>query len=136
MTLKKTAARAVATSMLGLAGLGVGAGLAQADPHTPMPPPPPVPGMTGPGVNAGTPGNPLPPGHGYLPPPGHGGPMPQDRIPFTATPSWVLVPVVPPMGTPPAPALPDWATGMQVVWNPDLGAWGVWDMQGSAFIRL
>ena len=27
MTLKKTAARAVATSMLGLAGLGVGAGL-------------------------------------------------------------------------------------------------------------
>lgn len=34
MTLKKTAARAVATSMLGLAGLGVGAGLVQADPHT------------------------------------------------------------------------------------------------------
>ncbi|RUP28912.1 MAG: hypothetical protein EKK51_21655 [Mycolicibacterium sp.] len=137
MTLKKTAARAVATSMLGLAGLGVGAGLAQADPVGPMPTPPfPSPNVPGPGVNAGTPGNPLPPGRGYLPPPGHGGPMPQDRIPFTATPSWVLVPVVPPMGTPPAPALPDWATGMQVVWNPDLGAWGVWDMQGSAFIRI
>ena len=62
MTLKKTAARAVATSMLGLAGLGVGAGLAQADPVGPMPTPPfPSPNVPGPGVNAGTPGNPLPP---------------------------------------------------------------------------
>ena len=136
MTLKKAAAHAIATSMLGLAGLGVGAGLAQADPHTPTPPPPPVPGMTGPGLNIGTPGNPLPPRQGYLPPPGHGGPMPQDRIPFTAAPSWVQVPVAPPMGTPPAPPLPDWATGMQTVWDPDLGAWGVWDMRTCTFIRL
>lgn len=137
MTLKKIAARAVATSALGLAGLGVGAGLAHADPIGPIPTPPfPTPGVTGPGVNAGAPGNPLPPGHGYLPPPGHGGPLPQDRIPFTATPAWVVVPVVPPMGTPPAPPLPDWAAGLQVVWDPDLGAWGVWDAQGSAFVRL
>ncbi len=137
MTLKKIAARAVATGMLGMVGLGVGAAVAQADPMGPIPTPPfPAPGVTGPGVNAGAPGNPLPAGHGYLPPPGHGGPLPQDRIPFTATPAWVVVPVVPPMGTAPAPALPDWAAGMQAVWDPDLGAWGVWDAEGSAFIRL
>lgn len=132
MTLKKIAARAVATSALGLAGLGVGAGLAHADPLGPIPTPP----FPNPGVNAGAPGNPLPAGHGYLPPPGHGGPLPQDRIPFTATPAWVVVPVVPPMGTPPAPPLPDWAAGLQVVWDPDLGTWGVWDAEGSAFIHL
>ncbi|GAS88365.1 hypothetical protein [Mycolicibacterium brisbanense] len=138
MALKKIAARAVTTSMLGMAGLGIGAGLAHADPHVPMPPTPPVPapGIPGPGVNAGVPGNPLPPGQGYLPPPGHGGPMPQDRIPFASAPPWVTVPAVPPMGTPPAPPVPDWATGLPVVWDPDIGAWGVWDAQASAFIRL
>lgn len=136
MTLKKTAARTVATSMLGLAGLGVGAGLAQADPYSPMPSPPSPGVTTGPDANAGTPGNPLPAGHGFLPPPGHGGPLPQDRVPFTATPAWVQAPVTPPTGTPPAPSAPDWATGMPVVWDPELSAWGVWDTQGSAFIRI
>ncbi|MDH6242746.1 hypothetical protein [Mycobacterium sp. OTB74] len=141
MTFKKTAARAVATSLLGMAGLGLGAGLAHADPFSPMPPPIPSPGVPTPGVpdlgaNAGMPGNPLPAGHGYLPPPGHGGPMPQDRVPYTAVPAWVTVPAVPPMGTPPAPPAPDWAVGLPVVWNPDLSTWGVWDAQGSAFVRL
>src|SRR6516164_8384609 len=94
MTFKKTAARAVATSLVGMAGLGLGAGLAHADPFSPMPPPIPSPGVPTPGVpdlgaNAGMPGNPIPAGHGYLPPPGHGGPMPQDRVPYTAVPAWV-----------------------------------------------
>jgi hypothetical protein len=113
-------------------GLAAGAGAAQADPRTPVPQPP----IPGPGVNAGVPGNPLPPGLGYLPPPGHGGPMPQDRIPFAAPPPWVLMPVLPPMGTPPAPPLPDWAIGLPVFWNPDIGAWGVWDAGAGIFVRL
>jgi hypothetical protein len=87
-------------------------------------------------VNAGEPGNPLPPGLGYLPPPGHGGPTPQDRIEFQTTPTWVTTPIVPPEDAPPQPELPDWATGMQVVWNPDLGVWGVWDADTGTFICL
>jgi hypothetical protein len=131
MTLKEFAAGAATAGVLGLAAVGVGAGLAQADP--PDNPWPPIPG---PGVNAGEPGNPLPPGRNFLPPPGHGGPMPQERIEFLTPPPWVLVPVLPPLGTPPAPALPDWADGLPVFWNPDLGAWGVWDASSGVFIRI
>ena len=69
MKLKKLAAQTAMAGALGAAALGLGAGLAQADPHGP-PGPPWIPG---PGVNAGAPGNPLPPGQGYLPPPGHRG---------------------------------------------------------------
>lgn len=97
------------------------------------------PRVTGPGVNAGEPGNPLPPGQGFLPPPGHGGPMPQDRIPYPDIPDWVNNPVTPPPGTPPAPPLPDWAgyvPNAAVVWNADLNAWGVFDTQTHTFIRL
>ncbi|CDO11053.1 hypothetical protein C1S82_12195 [Mycolicibacterium cosmeticum] len=148
----KTFAAGIATAgLLGLGGLGVG--LAQADPHTP-PPSPTSPGnsdnsggadrtqaprpttVTGPGVNAGEPGTPLPPGQGYLPPPGHGGPLPQDRISFPAAPAWVTTPVTPPTDAPAQPELPDWATGMTIVWNPDLGTWGVWDDEMNTFVRL
>lgn len=103
-----------------------------ADNQVPVPPP----AVTGPGVNAGAPGNPLPPGLGYLPPPGHGGPMPQDRIGYPAPPVWIDTPVTPPVWAPPQPALPDWAMGLPVVWNPDLGVWGVWNVQTGTFIRL
>ncbi|ALI27276.1 hypothetical protein XA26_34490 [Mycolicibacterium fortuitum] len=134
MTFKNAAAKTATAAALLLAGAGLGSGLAQADPPGPFPPPmPPIPG---PGVNVGVPGNPLPPGQGYLPPPGHGGPMPQDRISFAAPPPWVLMPVIPPIGTPPAPPLPAWADGLPVFWNPDLGAWGVWDAQAGVFVRI
>lgn len=92
--------------------------------------------VTGPGVNAGAPGNPLPPGLGYLPPPGHGGPMPEDRIELPETPSWVTTPVEPPEDAPSAPDTPAWAAGLPVVWNPDLGTWGVWNDETGDFIRL
>ena len=150
MDMKKLAAAAATAGLLGLGG----AAAAHADPHTP-PPSPSGPGnsdhnanpgngsptqwpatITGPGVNAGAPGNPLPPGQGFLPPPGHGGPMPQDRIPFPSTPSWVTMPVLPPLGAPPQPTLPDWATGLPVFWDPDLAAWGVWDAQTGTFVRI
>lgn len=129
MTFKEFAAGAATAGVLGLAAIGVGAGLAQADP--PDNPWPPIPG---PGVNAGEPGNPLPPGRNFLPPPGHGGPMPQDRIEFSAPPWWLDL--IPPLGIPPQPPLPDWADGLKVVWNPEIGAWGVWDASSSVFIRL
>jgi hypothetical protein len=149
MDVRKFAAGVATAGLLGLGGLGVGMGLAYADPHPPSPAPS-VPGgsdnsnspaprpttVTGPGVNADAPGNPLPPGLGYLPPPGHGGPMPQDRITFGTVPSWITAPVSPPVDAPPQPELPDWATGMTVVWNPDLGVWGVWDAGTGSFIRL
>ena len=153
MDVKKIAAGAATAGLLGLGGLGVGVGLAQADPQSP-PPRPSGPGssdnsgnqgnrgpqattITGPGVNAGAPGNPLPPGLGYLPPPGHGGPMPQDRIPYPSTPAWVTTKVTPPAWAPPEPAeLPNWATGMPVFWNSDLNTWGVWDAQTGVFVRL
>ena len=92
--------------------------------------------VTGPGVNAGAPGNPLPPGLGYLPPSGHGGPMPQDTVELPETPSWVITPVAPPEGAPLPPELPDWAEGLSVVWNPDLEAWGVYNEDTGVFIRL
>jgi hypothetical protein len=146
--MKKLAAGTATASLLGLGGLGLAFGQAQADPHaTPVPPTPANPGtttttvpapptVTGPGVNSGAPGNPLPPGLGYLPPPGHGGPMPQDRVAFPSTPSWVISPVEPPAGAPAQPAVPSWATGLPVVWSPDLNTWGVWDAAGNAFIPI
>lgn len=108
MKLKKTAAKATLVGALGAAALGLGTGLAQADP--PVPPPPwPVPAPDfGPGVNVGAPGNPLPPGQGYLPPPGH-----RDAL-------------VVPMWAPPAPPPPFWAPWLPVEWNTELNAWGVW----------
>ncbi|MGP4058434.1 hypothetical protein ACTWP6_27035 [Mycobacterium sp. 4D054] len=152
MDMKKITAGAATAGMLGLGGLGLGAGIALADPPNPNPGhsgngpghnkgpghgnPNPVPDFTGPGVNFGGPGNPLPPGLGFLPPPGHGGPMPQDRIFLPEIPAWVVNPVLPPVGTPPPPELPDWADGLTIVWNSDLSAWGVWDGEQSVFIRL
>jgi hypothetical protein len=58
----------------------------------------------------------------------------QDRIDFLAPPWWVWA--VPPRDVPPAPPLPDWADGLKLVWNYDLGAWGVWDASSNAFIQL
>lgn len=148
MDMKKLTASVATAGLLGLGGLGIAAGVAQADP-------PANPGnssgqgngngngnvprldlITGPGVNAGAPGNPLPPGLGYLPPPGHGGPMPQDTFLLGEVPSWVITPVLPPEGAPLQPELPDWATGLSVVWNPDLQAWGVWNEDTGVFVRL
>ncbi|BBY76538.1 hypothetical protein MPRF_34370 [Mycolicibacterium parafortuitum] len=129
MEMKRIAAGVVTVSALGLGGLGLGAGMALADPPAPNPNP-------GPGVNIGGPGNPAPPGLGHLPPPGHGGPMPQNRILLPAVPAWVVTPVVPPLDAPPRPDVPDWADGLSIVWNPDLSAWGVWNGDQGVFIRL
>lgn len=144
--MKKINAGATIASVLGLGGLVLGAGIAQADPPTPNPGHSgngpghgnsnPDPDFTGPGANGGAPGTPLPPGHGFLPPPGQGGPMPQDRILLPAVPAWVVTPVLPPVGTLPPPELPDWADGLRIVWNPDVSAWGVWDGEQGVFIRL
>ena len=151
MDMKKIAAGAATAGLLGMGGLGIGAGTALADPPSPKPNPgnsdgngngngngnpAPPPAITGPGVNVGQPGNPAPPGLGYLPPPGHGGPMPQDRIYLPEVPGWVVTPVAPPVGAPVLPELPDWADGWTVIWNPELNAWGVWDAEASVFVRL
>ena len=114
MKTKKFAAQAAFAGTVGAAALGLGAGLAQADPHGP-PGPPWIPG---PGVNAGAPGNPLPPGQGYLPPPGHRGDI--DNV----IPVWA----------PPPPPPPYWAPWLPVVWNVDLPGWGVW--WNGGFIQL
>jgi hypothetical protein len=147
--IKKIAAGAATAGVLGLGGLGVGAGLAQADPHVT----PPTPGhsdngngngngqwpttITGPGVNFGGPGNPLPPGQGFLPPPGHGGPALDARIYYPSIPDWVTNPELPSVNIP-QPPLPDWAAnlGLQAVFNPELNAWGVWDASASTFVRI
>lgn len=149
--IKKIAAGAATAGVIGLGGLGVGAGLAHADPHVTPPGPgnsdhgngngngqyqwPPM--VTGPGVNAGTPGNPLPPGQGFLPPPGHGGPALDARISYPDIPDWVTMPVLPPLDIP-QPELPDWAVNLNLpaVWNPELNAWGVWDASAHTFVRL
>ena len=104
MNLKKIAAEATLAGAIGSAALGAATGLANADPMWPTPPPPPIPG---PGVNVGAPGNPLPPGQNYQPPPGHAD-------------------LVVPVWAPPAPPPPPWAPWTQVVWNPDVPGWGVW----------
>ena len=48
----------------------------------------------------------------YPPPPGHGGPMPQDAV----TPMWA----------PPPPPPSFWAPWLPVVWHTELNAWSVW----------
>lgn len=54
---------------LAAAALLPGTAVALADPW--IPEIPGVPDIGGPGANILGPGTPLPPGHGYLPPPGH-----------------------------------------------------------------
>src|SRR5258705_10209034 len=113
MKLKRTAAKATLVGAMSIAAAGFGAGLAHADPPFPTPPPWPIPAPDdGPGANVAAPGNPAPAGHDLLPPPGHGGPMPQDAVV--------------PMWAPPAPPPPIWAPWQPVVWNTELNAWGVW----------
>ncbi|QZT65134.1 hypothetical protein [Mycolicibacterium austroafricanum] len=162
MNLKKMTAGVATAGLLGLGGLGVAAGLAQADPPSPRPdnpgnsdnpgnaggngnpgnaggngnPGPRPDTVTGPGVNAGDPGTPLPPGLGYLPPPGQGGPMPQDVILLPEVPAWVTTPVLPPEDAPAQPELPEWAVGLPIVWNPDLAVWGVWNEDTGIFVQL
>jgi hypothetical protein len=130
MNLSKITATAAMAAGLGSAALGIGAGLAQADngPHVPNIPGPNVPGPDvdapghgqlpppgvpicagGPGVNCNAPGSPLPPGQDGFPPPGHYNDP--DRYGLPAT--WV-----PPVGDPDGTQLP-------VVFNPDVGQWGV-----------
>jgi hypothetical protein len=107
MKLKRTAAKIALTGAMSIAAAGFGAGLAQADP--PNPPPWPIPGPDlGPGANVGWPGNPSPPGQGYLPPPGH-----RDDV-------------VVPVWAPPPPPPPFWAPWLPVEWNTELNAWGVY----------
>lgn len=147
MDIKKIVVGTAAAGVLGLGGLGLGAGLAQADSH--MPPPNPGhsdhgngPGqwpttVTGPGVNAGIPGNPLPPGQGFLPLPSHGGPALDARISYPDVPDWVAMPVLPPLDVP-QPPTPEWAVNLNLptVWNPELNAWGLWDASANTFVRL
>ncbi|BBX03698.1 hypothetical protein BST36_25855 [Mycolicibacterium moriokaense] len=104
MNVKKRVVTAICAGALAGAALGIGSGVANAGPKWPGPPPPwPVPG---PGANFGGPGNPLPPGHGGLPPPGHR--------------NYVV-----PVWAPPAPPPPYWAPWLPVEWNSELNVWGV-----------
>jgi hypothetical protein len=113
MKFKQSAAKITLIGAMSIAAAGFGTGLAHADPPFPTPPPWPVPAPDDrPGINASAPGNPLPPGQSYLPPPGHSGPTPQDAV----VPLWA----------PPAPPSPSWAPLLPVIWNTELNAWGVW----------
>ncbi len=139
MKLNKIAATAAMAGGLGATALGIGAGLAQADPGPNVPGPGPnvpgpnVPGpnmpgpnMPGPGqgpmipgqpicnpgapgVNCNLPGSPLPPGQNGFPPPGQY----NDPVRYGLPATWV-----PPVGDPDDTQLP-------VVFNPQLGQWGV-----------
>lgn len=136
MNLNKITATAAMAGGLGAAAFGIGAGLAQADPGIPGPGPnipgPNVPGPNvpgdrdvpghgqlpgqgwpvcngGPGVNCNGPGSPLPPGQDRFPPPGHY----NDPVRYGLPATWI-----PPVGDPDGTQLP-------VVFNPDLGQWGV-----------
>jgi hypothetical protein len=134
MNLSKIAATAAMAGGLGSAALGIGAGFAQADPGPNVPGPGPnvpgpnvpggdrdlpgpgpnVPGQPicnpgAPGVNCNAPGSPLPPGQNGFPPPGHYDDPGRYGLPAT----WV-----PPVGDPDGSQLP-------VVFNPQLGQWGV-----------
>ncbi len=114
MNFKKIASGALMAGAIGLSAVALGSGTAQADKHGPCP---------GPGVNCIWPGNPLPPGQGFLPPPGHRGDfVPDDWNEFV--PDWA----------PPRPVVPDWAPGASVVWNADIGSWGIW--WNGGFVRL
>ncbi|WP_231989187.1 MULTISPECIES: hypothetical protein [unclassified Mycobacterium] len=115
------------------AALGIGAGIAQAGPDGPNVPNPNIPGPNvpggdrdvpgpgqhvpgqpicnpgAPGVNCNEPGSPLPPGQNGFPPPGHY----NDPVRYGLPATWV-----PPVGDPDGTQLP-------VVFNPQLGQWGV-----------
>ena len=109
MKLKRTAAKATLMGAMSIAAAGFGAGMAQADPRFPSRHRGRFRHRTnGPGGQrrAGnrTAGTRLPP------PPGHGGPMPQDAVA--------------PMWAPPAPPPPFWAPWLPVVWNTELNALG------------
>lgn len=157
MNMKKMLAGAATAGVLGFGAAALGTGIAQADAHDG-----PCPGV-GPGTNFAGPGTPHPPGLDCLPPPGHLAPRAEGedfrvpvpegddfrvpapdadefRVPvpdqedFDMAPWWVLTPPQAPVWAPPPPAAPFWAPWLPVIWNPDLGVWGVW--QGGAFIQL
>jgi hypothetical protein len=116
MKFARTAAKAAVIAAMGAGACGIGAGIAHADDHNWQPPWP------GPGVNVGWPGNPLPPGHDGLPPPGHRGWHGEDnddqgdhgRI-------W-------------APPPPPWAPWAPVIWDGNSQRWGV--VVGGVFIGI
>jgi hypothetical protein len=117
MNVKTIAAGAAMAGAVGLGALGFGSGLAQADPHNP-PPPPPIPFCTGgPGVNCNGPGTPLPPGQRGAPPPGHW----NDPVGYGYPATWI----------PPNQGV---TVPLPLVWNPDVGAWGVFLTPGGPFI--
>lgn len=138
MNLSKIAAGTLMAGTITSAAFGIGAGIAQADPNGPNIPGPNIPGPNvpgpngpdlrgpgqlpppgvpicngGPGVNCNGPGSPLPPGQERngipAPPPGHY----NDPIRYGLPATWV-----PPVGDPDGTQLP-------IVFNPDLGQWGV-----------
>lgn len=143
MYLKKIAATAAMAAGLGSAALGIGAGLAQADPNGPNIPGPNVPGPNvpgpnvpgqgpgrghesvpglpicsgGPGVNCNGPGTPLPPGQNGFPPPGHY----NDPIGYGLPATWIA---------------PGTDVALPVVFNPEVGAWGVFTTSGFVSINI
>lgn len=145
MKLNRIAATAAMTGALGSAALGIGAGFAQADPSGPGGPGPNVPGPNipgpnvpgpnvpgqqpgpgyipgqpicsgGPGVNCNGPGSPLPPGQNGFPPPGQYNDP--DRYGLPAT--WIA---------------PGTDVALPVVFNAELGAWGVYTTTGFVAIN-
>jgi hypothetical protein len=120
MNVKKIAAGAAMAGALGFSAVGFG-GVAQAKPHDPGPCVPWVdcwvPGVDPPGHNPFGPpgqvmqGNPWVPGLTGVPP-GHWGDPTLVGLPPTWLPrNWIELGI-------PGP--------LDVVWNPDLAAWGVW----------
>lgn len=126
MNLKKFAAGATIAGALGAAALGFGAGSAQAKPH-PGPPMPPIPVIPVIPVAPAdwVPGD--PPGHNPFGPPGQvmqGNPV----VPgLTGVPPghwgepWLYG--LPATWLPPIPGVTE---PLPVLWDPDVGAWGVW----------
>lgn len=133
MNLSKITAGALMAGSITSAALGIGAGIAQAGPDGPNVPNPNIPGPNvpggdrdvpgpgqhvpgqpicnpgAPGVNCNEPGSPFPPGQNGFPPPGHY----NDPVRYGLPATWV-----PPVGDPDGTQLP-------VVFNPQLGQWGV-----------
>ncbi|MBV9513233.1 MAG: hypothetical protein JO280_04180 [Mycobacteriaceae bacterium] len=106
MNVKKLTAAAGITGALGLGALGLGTGLAHADNDNPWPQPP------GPGWHDNDWRGDRD-WHGDRDAGWRGDRDWRDR---GNVPDWA----------PPMPAAPDWAPGAPVVWNPDIGGWGVW----------
>jgi hypothetical protein len=122
MKLKKIAAGTALAGALGFGALGVGAGLAQADP--PWPPGPNVPGPGWDHDNGWRGDHDWRANHDWRADRGDWDGVPADWNNFWGPPPWASVP-------PPAPI---WAPGLAVVWNPDVGGWGVWN--SGIFIQL